>query len=183
MTILSKDSQSNSDSDGKKNSDPSDDPPDKTAQNSLSTGAIVGIVIGVVAAIVVVVAILIFRRRQQRAKQAQKEETHTVADSPGFDSGKAELHADAIPHTELMGDTHHIHQLHSDSKEKVDQTRRPSQLYELVGSEVPKVPAEYSVQPSPALSAAEGLEGEDRSITPLTVNSTKRCDERGVSKG
>ncbi|RSL75145.1 hypothetical protein CEP51_011133 [Fusarium floridanum] len=182
VTILPKSSQSNSNSDDKKNSDPSDDSSDNKAQNSLSTGAIVGIVIGVVAVIAAVIAIFIIRKHQQRAKQVPKEETHTVADSPGFDSGKAELHADAIPHTELMGDIHHIHQLHSDSKERVDQTRKASPLYELVGSEVPKVPAEYSVQPSPALSVADGLEGEDRSITPLTVNSTKKCDKLEVPK-
>ncbi|RSL72553.1 hypothetical protein CEP53_001055 [Fusarium sp. AF-6] len=183
VTIFSKSSESNSNPDDGKNSDPSDDSSGDMAQNSLSTGAIVGIVIGVVAAIAAVVAVLIFRRRQQRAKQPQKEETHTVADSPGFDSGKAELHADAIPHTELMGDIHHIHQLHSDSKEDVGQTRRSSPMYELVGSEVPKVPAEYSVQPSPALSVVDGVEGDGRSITPLTKNSSKKSNDREIPKG
>ncbi|RSL51449.1 hypothetical protein CEP54_011411 [Fusarium duplospermum] len=183
VTILSKDSQSGSNSDDKKNSDPSGDSFANKGQNPLSTGAIIGIVIGVVAVIAAAIAIFIFRRRQQSAKRPQTKETHTVTDSPGFDSGKAELHADAIPHTELLGDTHHIHQLHSDSKEEVDQTRGPSPLYELVGSEVPKVPAEYSVQPSPAQSVAEGLEVEDRSITPLTENSTRKGGDGEVPKG
>jgi hypothetical protein len=85
------------------------------------------------------------------------------------------LHADAIkPHTELMGDVHHFHELHSESKEAVGQTGRGSPLYELVGSDVPKVPAEYSNQPSPALSVADGVEGEARSTSPLTETSSKK---------
>lgn len=182
VTILPKGSQSGSNSDGGKDSDPSDeDPPDDSsdnkAQNSLSTGAIIGIVIGVVAVIAAAGAFFIIRRRRQSAKQApngpaRNEETDTGADSPGF--GKSELHADAIkPHTELMGDVHHFHELHSESKEAVGQTGRGSPLYELVGSDVPKVPAEYSNQPSPALSVADGVEGEARSTSPLTETSSK----------
>ncbi|KAI8680822.1 Peptidase A1 domain-containing protein [Fusarium sp. Ph1] len=178
VTILPKSSQSGSNSDGGKDSDPSDDSSDNKAQNSLSTGAIVGIVIGVVAVIAAAGAFFIIRRRRQSAKQApngpaRNEETDTGADSPGF--GKSELHANAIkPHTELMGDVHHFHELHSESKEAVGQTGRGSPLYELVGSDVPKVPAEYSNQPSPALSVADGLEGEARSTSPLTETGSKK---------
>ncbi|KAJ3466473.1 hypothetical protein MRS44_004037 [Fusarium solani] len=178
VTILPKSSQSGSNSDGGKDSDPSDDSSDNKAQNSLSTGAIIGIVIGVVAVIAAAGAFFIIRRRRQSAKQApngpaRNEETDTGADSPGF--GKSELHADAIkPHTELMGDVHHFHELHSESKEAVGQTGRGSPLYELVGSDVPKVPAEYSNQPSPALSVADGVEGEARSTSPLTETGSKK---------
>ncbi|KAJ4240456.1 hypothetical protein NW757_012421 [Fusarium falciforme] len=183
VTILPKGSRSGSTPDDGKNSDPSDqDPPDDSsdnkAQNSLSTGAIIGIVIGVVAVIAAAGTFIIVRRRRQSAKQApnglaRNEETDTGADSPGF--GKSELHADAIkPHTELMGDVHHFHELHSESKEAVGQTGRGSPLYELVGSDVPRVPAEYSNQPSPALSVADGVEGEARSTSPLTETSSKK---------
>lgn len=156
------------------------------AQNSLSTGAIIGIVIGVVAVIAAAVAFFIIRRRRQPAKQApneptRNEETDTSADSPGF--GKSELHADDIkskPPPELMGDVHHFHELHSEPKDAAGQTGR---VYELVGSDVPKVPSEYSVRPSPALSVADLVEGEVRSASPLTKSSTKKSEDREVPRG
>ncbi|EEU34955.1 uncharacterized protein NECHADRAFT_78521 [Fusarium vanettenii 77-13-4] len=190
VTILPKSSQSSSNSDDGKDSDPSDDDksPDNMEQKSLSTGAIVGIVIGVVAAIAAVVAFFIIRRRRQPAKQplhgpTRNDETDTSADSPGF--GKSELHADAIelrPPPELMGDVNHLHELHSESKDAVGQTGRGSPLYELVGSDVPKVPAEYSNQPSPAPSVVDGVEGENRSTSPLTQASSKKGDNLEVPK-
>ncbi|KAL2688992.1 hypothetical protein Neosp_003042 [[Neocosmospora] mangrovei] len=196
VTILPKGSKSTSNSDDEKDddgkdSDPSDDDDssDNKAQNALSTGAIVGIVIGVVAVIAAVVAFLIIRRRRQPSKQpangpTRNEETDTSTDSPGF--GKSELHADAIelkPPPELMGDVHHFHELHSESKEAIGQTGKGSPLYELVGSDVPKVPAEYSNQPSPALSVVDCVEGEARSTSPLTQASSKKGDNLEVPKG